>query len=218
MHYRRCRRSPGRPRRGKLARLSHQQRGTVANSHGHSRIYMGVTLAVGIVGAVAAVLALFVVPEGSTIQPSQVEPTSPSPTTGTASPSASPRTMIAAPEVTPPPPVLVGDVPVLYVGNWVGTIDQQQLVGSDSTYPARLHVVGGVLGEVVGSSSYPTLECHADLLLVEASEARLVVEEKLRTTGMCLDNVLITLNPSSDGTLRYAVASADAAGVVRRTS
>ena len=187
---------------------------TVADSQGDSRLYKGVMLVTALVGAIAAVVALFVTAKGRT-EVSPIEPTAqPSTTTSVPAPA---NTVPITPEVTSPPIDLVGDVPAVYLGRWVGTIDQDQVVGENSIYPARLHIVGGVLAEKVGTSSYPTLECDADLVLVEASQARLLVEEKLRTKGTCVDDILITLTPGTDGTLKYAFTQpADGGGVLRR--
>lgn len=186
----------------------------MTDSQGDSRLYKSVMLVTAIVGAIAAVVALFVTADDRT-KVSPVEPTAQPPTKALVPQPA--NTMSLTPEVTSPPIGLVGDVPAVYLGRWVGTINQDQLLGEDSKYPARLHIVGGVLAETVGTSSYPTLDCAADLVLVEASQARLVVEEKLRTKGTCVDDVLITLTPGSDGTLKLAFTKPiGGGGVLRR--
>lgn len=179
-----------------------------------SRLYKGVMLMTAIVGTIAAVVALFVTTNDRT-EVAPVEPTA-QPHTTTSVPSPA-NTAPIPPEVTSPSIDLVGDVPAVYLGRWVGTIDQDQLIGENSKYPAQLHIVGGVLAETVGTSSYPTLDCDADLVLVEASQARLLVEEKLRTTGTCIDDTLITLTPGADGTLNYAFTQPTRGeGVLRR--
>jgi hypothetical protein len=186
----------------------------VADSQGDARLYKGVMLVTAVVGAITAVAALFVTADDRTEVPPVGRTAQPS-TTIAAPPPA--NTVPIAPEVTSPPVGSVGDVPAVYLGRWVGTIDQDQLVGENSLYPARIHIVGGVLAETVGTSSYPTLECDGDLVLVDASPARLVVEEKLRTRGTCVDDVSLTLTPGADGTLTLAFTDpTDGGGVLRR--
>ncbi|MGH3912643.1 MAG: hypothetical protein ACRDTC_04435 [Pseudonocardiaceae bacterium] len=180
-----------------------------------SRLYKGLMLVTAVVGAIAAVAALFIT-ANDRAEVSPVESTVQPPTTTSVPPPA--NTAPIAPEVTSPPIDLVGDVPAVYLGRWVGTIDQDQLVGENSKYPTRLHIVGGVLAETVGTSSYPTLDCDADLVLVEASPMRLLVQERLRSRGTCVDDILIALTPGADGTLKFTFTQpSDGGGVLRRS-
>ncbi|MGI8332644.1 protein kinase domain-containing protein [Actinomadura scrupuli] len=111
-------------------------------------------------------------------------------------------------------PQSVVDVPGKFRGTWRGSIDQPS--SSNSPYPTVITITKGRLGEVVGRSSYPTLNCGGKLTLSAASEDRLVLAEHITTgVGGCIDTVL-TLKSLSGGKLDYSFRSPAGHGTLSR--
>jgi hypothetical protein len=106
------------------------------------------------------------------------------------------------------------DVPSKFRGTWRGSVDQP---GSpNSPYPTVITITKGRLGDVVGRSSYPTLQCKGSLTLSAASEDRLVLAEHVTTgVGACIDTV-ITLKSQSGGKLDYSFRSPAGHGTLSR--
>ena len=92
-----------------------------------------------------------------------------------------------------------------FLGTWRGSIDQQG--DPKSPYPAVLSVKSGRVNQIIGHSSYPTLNCSGQLTLLTASKDRLTVRENI-TEGVthCI-TATITLVHRSNGTLDYSFSS-----------
>jgi serine/threonine protein kinase len=108
-------------------------------------------------------------------------------------------------------PKLSGGVPAAFVGTWRGSIDQQ---GYANPYPVIVTITKGRLGEIVGHSSYPTLECSSSLTLNSASADRLIVQEQVTTGRINCTNTVITLNRNAGGTLDYSFKSPSGHGTL----
>lgn len=93
-------------------------------------------------------------------------------------------------------PVETSDI----LGTWEGLGVQ----GSD-TWPLSVTITGGSPGTVVGTSTYPTLNCGGNLVLVSSAPGHLTLTEQLTYNGsrMCADQGTITLDLQSDGTLAF---------------
>ncbi|HEV2781324.1 MAG TPA: hypothetical protein VGX25_18225 [Actinophytocola sp.] len=91
-----------------------------------------------------------------------------------------------------------------FIGTWV-TREPVNQPTSDKVYHARLTLRDGAIGDTVGSSFYPGLECSGPLTLIESAADKLVVREKIDSEPKhpCVDEVTITLTLSGD-TLLYS--------------
>ncbi|PAZ14961.1 hypothetical protein CLM62_16465 [Streptomyces sp. SA15] len=100
-----------------------------------------------------------------------------------------------------------------YQGTWRGSVKQ----GESDTYPVKVNYKGGAIGETVATVEYPTLECSGNWVLVSQTGQALEVKEQI-TEGKsnCVGVVTITLTPSADGTLQYAVDSPERARATLR--
>ena len=87
-------------------------------------------------------------------------------------------------------------------GTWSGTVFQRDTA---STYRVQLTLApSAVVGTVIGSSAYPSLECGGQLVAVKRSGQTVVVRERLSSgQGQCLDGILLSLTPQRGGRLRY---------------
>ena len=96
-------------------------------------------------------------------------------------------------------------VPTAFQGSWKGTGTQSDNPGVEWTI--ALTLAGGARGSVVGTITYPSLECGGDLILREANAGRVELLERI-TFGECVDRGVVTLAPAKDG-LSYAWRDAD---------
>ncbi|MBL7519546.1 hypothetical protein I6A84_15915, partial [Frankia sp. CNm7] len=90
------------------------------------------------------------------------------------------------------------------VGTWSGTLTQSATADrAEEKYNVTLTLRGGEVGDVVGTSNYPTIPCGGDLVL-EQTGTRVQVTEQITTgTENCADEVTVFLELESTGTLLY---------------
>jgi len=91
-------------------------------------------------------------------------------------------------------------LPTVFFGAWEGSGSQTDPPG-EWTIAARI-MGGQPVGGLVGTISYPSLNCTGTLTLVAASPTALELGERINT-GPCEDGGIITLTPLQDGRLRY---------------
>ncbi len=89
-------------------------------------------------------------------------------------------------------------VPAALVGHWEGVVSEL-----GATYPTRLELGSGRIGEVVGASSYPTFPCRGSLTLVVGGDEVRVKEWIIDGRWKCTDGGEIRLRLQADGTLRW---------------
>ena len=92
-------------------------------------------------------------------------------------------------------------------GTWQGVVSQPN--SSSDLYPTTTVLRTGRIGEVVGTSDYPTLGCSGNLrLIVGGPQARVREEITAETSVSCIDGD-IHLSLASDGTLSWAFYETD---------
>jgi hypothetical protein len=89
-----------------------------------------------------------------------------------------------------------GRLPKALVGGWKGTVTQEK-----ERYPAVVTLTAGEAGDVVGESTYRTLECKGELTLVSGGDD-VVVSEVVDNDENCID-VELRLAVRKDGKLKY---------------
>ena len=89
-------------------------------------------------------------------------------------------------------------IPSGFVGSWKGTGTQSDEPGA---WTIALTLAGGATGRVVGTITYPSLECGGDLILRHADARHVELLERI-TFGECVDRGVITLAPMPGG-LRF---------------
>ncbi|HYW14253.1 MAG TPA: hypothetical protein VE871_19965 [Longimicrobium sp.] len=109
-------------------------------------------------------------------------------------------------------------LPTVFYGAWEGSGSQMDPPG-EWTIAARI-MGGQPVGGLVGTISYPSLNCTGTLTLRAASPTALELGERI-ATGPCEDGGIITLTPLQDGRLRYewhkeGVPGASAQGMLTR--
>jgi len=87
-------------------------------------------------------------------------------------------------------------IPAAFQGSWKGTGSQSDEPGVEWTI--ALTLAGGARESVVGTITYPSLECGGDLILREAEPGRVELLERI-TFGSCVDRGVVTLTPSRGG-------------------
>ncbi len=110
-------------------------------------------------------------------------------------------------------------LPTVFFGAWEGSGSQTDPPG-EWTIAARI-MGGQPVGGLVGTISYPSLNCTGTLTLIAASSTGLELGEHI-ATGPCEDGGIITLTPLQDGRLRYdwhkeGIPGATAQGMLTRT-
>jgi len=83
-----------------------------------------------------------------------------------------------------------------FQGAWKGAGTQSDNPGVEWTI--ALTLAGGARGSVVGTMTYPSLNCGGDLILREADGGRVEVLERI-TFGTCVDRGVVTLAQSQAG-------------------
>ena len=109
-------------------------------------------------------------------------------------------------------PVETGDsLPESYISLWEGNGTQSDEADS---WSVSIALVGGPIGSVVGTSSYPSLGCGGSLTLTAVSTESVEVREEL-TYGLdlCTDIGTFVFSLEPDGTLRFEWRSEDASYV-----
>src|SRR5215218_3194318 len=84
-------------------------------------------------------------------------------------------------------------IPGTFQGAWKGTGSQSDNPGVEWTI--ALTLADGARGSVVGTITYPSLECGGDLILREADGKRVELQERI-TFGECVDRGVVTLAPA----------------------
>jgi hypothetical protein len=93
-------------------------------------------------------------------------------------------------------------LPSAMVGTWTGTVNQSDPAADyQASYVVTLVLRGGVTGNVVGTSDYPTVPCTGDLLLNRGGSDVQVTEHIVSGT-QCSDTML-SLSLDAGGNLRY---------------
>jgi hypothetical protein len=153
---------------------------------------------VGLVGilVVAAVVLTALAPvypprhRAEKLYADRLRPPAPAPT-ATARPGAS-----ASPDSDP------GQFPTDLIGTWTGSVNQKDPAHDfDSTYDVSLVLRGGTTGQVIGTSSYPTIPCSGDLVMT-AGGANVQVTEHIVAGTQCTDTKL-SLRLDGSGNLIY---------------
>jgi hypothetical protein len=110
-------------------------------------------------------------------------------------------------------------VPSGFQGSWKGTGSQSDQPGVRWTIALTLG--GGAPGEVVGTITYPSLQCGGDLILRGGDGRGIELLERI-TFGECVDRGIITLMDARDapeGRLSYSwrdEAGLEARGILSR--
>ena len=92
------------------------------------------------------------------------------------------------------------DVDSRFLGTWSGPVDQT----NTRDYSVNLTITGGARGEKVGQSAYPELDCSGELILLDHSADRIVVQEEIiKGVGNCDTYVQVTLIHRADGKISY---------------
>ena len=92
-------------------------------------------------------------------------------------------------------PVAAQEIPAAFVGSWKGTGSQSDEPGE---WTIALTLADGPRGGVVGTITYPSLDCGGDLILRVADRGRVELAERI-TFGDCVDHGIVTLTPASAG-------------------
>ena len=87
-------------------------------------------------------------------------------------------------------------IPASFQGSWKGTGSQSDEPGVEWTI--ALTLADGARESVVGTITYPSLECGGDLILREADGGRAELLERI-TFGTCVDRGVVTLAPARGG-------------------
>src|SRR5215213_9807333 len=87
-------------------------------------------------------------------------------------------------------------IPAAFQGSWKGRGSQSDQPGVEWTI--ALTLASGARGRVVGTITYPSLECGGDLILRVAEAGRVELLERI-TFGTCVDRGVITLAPARGG-------------------
>lgn len=92
-------------------------------------------------------------------------------------------------------------MPIEFSGRWVGVVAQTDA----GTWTADLTLRGGSVNSVIGTSSYPTLNCNGTVTLLGVEDELIHVMETITedSEDTCADRVPITLAGASDGILDY---------------
>jgi hypothetical protein len=93
-------------------------------------------------------------------------------------------------------------LPKELAGGWRGEVKQRD----GETWTADLDLHDGAVGSVVGTSSYPTLDCSGELTLLRVSSKTAYVEEKITEPGSqkrCAPTVLIALRRTAPASATY---------------
>jgi hypothetical protein len=84
-------------------------------------------------------------------------------------------------------------------GTWTGDVAQKDPAHEfNTTYPVTLVLRGGSIGQVVGTSNYPTIPCSGDLLLNQGGSAVQVTEHIVGGTNCSDTTVSLTLNGNGE--------------------
>lgn len=95
-----------------------------------------------------------------------------------------------------------GQFPTALIGTWTGSVHQQDPAHDyDATYDVALVLRGGTTGQVVGTSSYPTIPCTGDLVMTQGG-ASVQVTERIVAGTQCTDTTL-SLSLDGSGNLVY---------------
>lgn len=108
-----------------------------------------------------------------------------------------------------------GSVPDGIIGSWAGTVSQED--APNMPYPVRINLHQGTLGDEVGTSDYPTLECFGRLILSSVSTSAIVVTEKLMVGQICYDQTVIALTLKPNGSVEYSFSKPRGFAVLQRT-
>lgn len=111
------------------------------------------------------------------------------------------------PATSAPPESTLDDY---FVGTWqsVGDVDQPNV---DTTYRLEVEIRTGKVGDIVGTVSYPGLDCSGTWRLESATPERVEITEDITDDpeGTCLTPVDITLERTDDG-LNYTMPNGGA--------
>ena len=111
-------------------------------------------------------------------------------------------------------------IPGYFQGSWKGTGSQSDQPGVEWTIAFTLG--DGAPGDVVGTITYPSLQCGGDLILRGGDGRGIELLERI-TFGECVDRGVVTLSQVADaeGGLSYEWvdnAGLEARGTVRRAT
>lgn len=190
-----------------------------AKRHGVDKFWSWIERAGWLASVVSAALALVVIVTIRDNSPaataSSLSPSAIATTTHSSSP-ASHATTVTATETTPQtvqsPASIV--LPESFVDSqWIGTLTQNR-----NPFPVRISLRRGFVGENVGTADYPTLHCSGRLVLVSASEAKLVVQLQIKVSVESCDDEdhMINLTKRPDGTLEYEIKAIHAFGTLSK--
>jgi len=110
-------------------------------------------------------------------------------------------------------------IPSGFMGSWKGTGSQSDQPGVKWTIALTLG--DGASGEVVGTITYPSLQCGGDLILRGGDGRGIELLERI-TFGECVDRGIITLadaRDASEGRLSYQwrdAAGLEAHGILQK--
>ena len=157
----------------------------------------GVLIGAGavVVAAVAVVIAVTALP-GSGGNPSAENGSSSSATVTVSSavtessPAATDTSSISVPASTASSSPAPGTsaVPQAYLGQWSGTMTSN--TGAEGPQTAKLKLIGGAAGSIVGTVSYANGPCAYNLLLVSSSESGVELQEQV-TSGPCFSDYAV---------------------------
>jgi len=104
-------------------------------------------------------------------------------------------------------------LPAALIGTWSGVVTQNNpSTNFHTSYAVTLVLHGGTVGNVVGTSSYPSIPCTGDLLLDRGGSEVMVTEHIVSGTHSCSDTPL-SLKLDGSGNLVYHFAdSGDGTG------
>jgi quercetin dioxygenase-like cupin family protein len=104
----------------------------------------------------------------------------------------------ALPSIQPEP--VVG-VPMKFLGTWTGIGVQRD---PDVEWPISVDVDGGAVGEIVGTTDYPTYPCGGQLVLTEYTETYIrMIETLTYGADLCASGGTITLSVNANGGLDF---------------
>jgi hypothetical protein len=103
--------------------------------------------------------------------------------------------LLAAASLLAAAPAAAQTIPDAFTGSWKGAGSQSDEAGE---WTIAYTLADGRPGAVVGTITYPSLECGGDLILRNADREHVELGERI-TFGDCVDHGIVTLTPAARG-------------------